>query len=133
MNTKTVKAKGREFQNKIRDLYRKVGLKYGLVDGDIEGRQMGGTGVDIIFSPRALNLFPHLIECKKHRKVSVPTLFVEHFDKYKDDKKLKLLFHENDRAPALVTMRAEDFLEMFEWCMKQYHKNIVDTYSTRVI
>ena len=112
MKTASAKAKGRELQQAIRDLYRVLGAKHGLVDGDIESRGMGQQGVDIIFSPAALKLFNHEIECKKHRQVRVPALFKEHFKKYKDTPALKLLFHEDNYSEPLVTMRAIDFIQL---------------------
>lgn len=114
MNTKGCKAKGRGFQNKIRNMYRAVGAKWGLEDGDIEGRQMGGIGVDIVFSPAAQGIFDHEVECKKHRRVAVSRLFEEHLEKYESTKSLKLLFHENDRSNTLVTMKAADFISLVD-------------------
>lgn len=121
MKTRSCKAKGREFQNKIRDMYRTVAGSR-LQPGDIEGRQMGGTGVDIVFSPAAQEVFKHLVECKKHRRVVVPTLFAAHYEKYKDDLGLKLLYHENDRSESLVTMRAKDFMQLLEKMISQEAK-----------
>jgi hypothetical protein len=112
MKTSSCKAKGRKLQQKIRDMYRELGKGLQLEDGDIESRGMGQQGTDIIFSPKALYVFDHDIECKKHKAVSVPKLFEEHYKKYKDNNHLKLLFHENDRSEALVTMRASDFLAL---------------------
>lgn len=112
MKTASAKAKGRALQQKIRDLYRQLGQAHGLVDGDIESRGMGQQGTDLIFSPAALKLFNHEIECKKHRQVRVPALFKEHFEKYKDTAALKLLFHEDNRSEPLVTMRAIDFIQL---------------------
>lgn len=114
MKTSSCKAKGRSFQQKIRDMYREVGKIWSLQDGDIESRGMGQAGCDLIFSPLALTAFPHDVECKKHRRVAVPTLFEEHFKKYEDVPSLKLLFHENDRSIPLVTMRAEDFMGLLK-------------------
>lgn len=112
MKTSSCKAKGRGFQDKIRDMYREIGKEYGLVDGDIVGRQMGGAGEDIVFSPKALTIFPHAIECKKHKSVGVPKHFAKHYTKYKSHYTTKLLFHENDRSEALVTLRAQDFIDI---------------------
>lgn len=112
MKTSSCKAKGRGFQQKIRDMYRELGVKRGLVDADIESRGMGQQGVDLIFSPAALAVFLHSIECKKHRRVSVPTQFKKHFDKYKTAPALKLLYHENDNSESLVTLRAADFMHL---------------------
>lgn len=109
MKTSSCKAKGRLFQQEIRDMYRSLGCTSGLVDGDIESRGMGQQGVDIIFSPKALTLFNHDIECKKHKRVAVPTQFKKHYEKYKSNTNLKLLFHENNHSMPLVTMKIEDF------------------------
>lgn len=91
-------------------MYREIGKDAGLVEGDIESIGMGQSGVDIILSPRAQGVFHHAVECKKHKRVAVPTHFAKHFAKYKDTPALKLLFHENDRSEALVTMQAKDFM-----------------------
>lgn len=113
MKTSSCKAKGREFQNKIRDMYRLIGQQASLVSGDIEGRPMGQAGTDIIFSPAAIKVFNHAIECKKHRRAAVPTLFEEHHAKYKGKGwELILLFHENDRSNTLVTMKASDLMTL---------------------
>ena len=112
MKTASAKAKGRGLQQEIRDLYRQLGQAYGLVDGDIESRGMGQQGTDLIFSPAALKLFNHEIECKKHRQVRVPALFKEHYKKYQDTSALKLLFHEDNYSEPLVTMRAIDFIQL---------------------
>jgi hypothetical protein len=95
-------------------MYRIVGKRQGLVDADIESRGMGQQGTDIILSPAAQALFNHSIECKKHKRVVVPKLFEEHFEKYKNAPTLKLLFHENDRSEPLVTMQAVDFMALLE-------------------
>lgn len=104
-------------------MYREIGRDYGLVDGDIEARPMGQNGVDIIFSPRALTVFDHSIECKKHAQVHIPAEFVKHYKKYKDDKSLKLLFSENNHSEPLVTMRAEDFMFIIEELLSLQEKD----------
>lgn len=114
MKTSSCKAKGRGLQQEIRDMYRLIGQHFGLYPGDIESRGMGQQGTDIIFSPLAQKIFNHSIECKKHKRVVVPKLFKEHYEKYKNDKSLKLLFHENDRSETLVTVRAADFMKLIE-------------------
>ncbi len=71
---------------------------------------MGQTGVDIIFSPAARDVFNHDIECKKHAQVRIPAEFKKHYKKYKDKPSLKLLFSENNYSEALVTLQAKDFM-----------------------
>lgn len=114
MKTSSCKAKGRGLQQKIRDMYREIGRIAELADEDIESRGMGQAGTDIIFSPRARSVFNYDIECKKHKSVSVPKHFKEHYEKYKDKPSVKLLFHENDRSDTLVTLKAEDFMTLIK-------------------
>lgn len=114
MKTSSCKAKGRGLQQKVRDLYRILASDKGMELGDIESRGMGQQGTDIIFSPAARRWFDHSIECKKHKRVVVPKLFKEHYEKYKKDNTLKLLFHENNHSETLVTLRAVDFMELIE-------------------
>ncbi len=123
MNTKSGKAKGRTLQNKVRDMYREIGKNYELVDGDVESRPMGQAGVDIIFSPRALSVFNHSIESKKHAAVRIPFHFKEHYKKYEKDSTLKVLFSENNRDQTLVTLRAEDFMFIIEELLNLQEKN----------
>lgn len=124
MKTSSAKAKGRVLQDKVREMYREIGRLYGLVDGDIEARPMGQAGVDIIFSPRALEVFNHSVECKKHAAVRIPAEFISHYKKYKDDASLKLLFSENNRSEPLVTMLAEDFMFILEELLNLQQKDI---------
>lgn len=116
MKTSSLKAKARVLQDKIVKMYQDVLCNeiYGLHEDDIKPAIMGQTGVDVIFSPAARELFDHAIECKKHAAVRIPYFFAEHYKKYKDDPSLKLLFSENNRSEPLVTMRAEDFMNLFE-------------------
>jgi hypothetical protein len=123
MKTSSAKAKGRGLQQRIRDMYRAIGKCYGLQDDDIESRGMGQQGVDIILTPRARDVFNHQVECKKHKRVAVPTHFEEHYAKYRDTMGLKLLYHENDRSPALVTLRVEDFMSILEELIHLQHKD----------
>ena len=75
---------------------------------------MGQSGVDIIFQPAGKTVFNQKIECKKHAAVQIPRFFKEHYAKYKNDDTLKLLFSENNHSEPLVTMRAEDFMDIVE-------------------
>lgn len=123
MKTSSAKAKSRVLQDKVRDMYRGVGRQYGLADDDVKPAVMGQTGVDIIFSPAGKEVFNHSIECKKHAAVRIPYFFAEHYKKYKGDSTLKLLFSENNRSEPLVTMRAEDFMNLVEELLSLQEKN----------
>lgn len=58
------KAKGRRFQQKIRDIFRDLGSNVGLVDDDIESTPLGVSGTDVRMSPQARKYFPWYVECK---------------------------------------------------------------------
>lgn len=118
ISPKSRKAKGREFQKDVRDKIREIGRKYDLHDEDVESRQMGGAGLDIVLTPAARELLGNLqIECKKQETLNVIGTFVKHAERYKDKPGFKILVHTRNsnakkKIPALVTITIEDFLEM---------------------
>jgi hypothetical protein len=65
IKTSSAKAKGRKFQQYIRDL---ITTFFFLKEGDVESRSMGAAGVDIMLSPVARERFPVSIEAKKTKK-----------------------------------------------------------------
>jgi len=70
MRPQSAKAKGRRFQQLIRDLLLKVaGSK--LEADDIRSTSMGAGGEDIQLSPAARKLFPYSIECKNVEKLNI--------------------------------------------------------------
>ena len=72
MKSRSGKNKGKRFQNwiaqQISDL---LGIPCEK-DGDIESRQMGMSGVDIILRGKAAELFPYSIEAKNQETFSLP-------------------------------------------------------------
>jgi len=71
MKPQSAKAKGRAYQQLVRDRIREVLEPYGVVDGDVESRGMGQNGSDIILSPLAKRLLPVEIECKSLAKAAI--------------------------------------------------------------
>ncbi len=67
MKTRSAKAKGRKLQDFVRDIFRDI-FRDKLQKEDIESRQMGGSGTDVIFTPAAKKLIPFDIECKNTQK-----------------------------------------------------------------
>jgi hypothetical protein len=63
IKTASAKAKGRKFQQHVRD--RILKMFPWLREGDVESRSMGAGGVDIMMSPVARRTLPLSIECKK--------------------------------------------------------------------
>lgn len=116
MKTSSCKAKGRRLQQEVRDLLLEILKPYGIEEGDIQSVAMGQSGEDLILSPAAKRILNLSIECKNRETLVVPTVFIEHYEKYRDDPSLKLLVHARNRSNAiakevfpLVTLRLSDF------------------------
>ena len=68
MKPSSAKAKGRNFQNKVRKLI----LEHLPIDErDIKTAVMGESGMDIKLSSKAQEIFPFAVECKKVEKISI--------------------------------------------------------------
>ena len=65
MKPSSAKAKGRNFQNKVREM---IIDKLGINEHDIKTAVMGESGMDIILSKAGRETFPYAVECKKSRK-----------------------------------------------------------------
>lgn len=68
MKTSSAKAKGRRFQQWVRDLLIE---DLQIHPEDIESRSMGAGGEDLIMARAAREKFPMSIECKNQEKVNV--------------------------------------------------------------
>lgn len=105
------KAKGRSGQNFMRDLFRKVGLVFGLENGDIESRPMGCSGTDLIFSPSAKKVIPFDIEVKVQEKLAL-------WDAWKqcvtntDDGRISLLCVKRNGTDMLCVIKADDLMNL---------------------
>ena len=114
--TASRKAKGRRLQQRIRDDLRKLGKGYraDFKDGDVESRPMGCCGTDVVLSPMAQIVFPFDIEAKNCESLNVSTIFWEHYGKYPNSKRLKMLIHAKNHTEPTVTMRWSDFLKVYD-------------------
>tara|TARA_R110000824_G_scaffold43088_6_gene126392 strand:- start:1328 stop:1660 length:333 start_codon:yes stop_codon:yes gene_type:complete len=68
MKTQSAKAKGRKFQNWVRD---KLIAVLSIHEEDIESRSMGANGEDLIMAQSARKRFPYSIECKNQERINV--------------------------------------------------------------
>lgn len=105
------KAKGRRFQNWVASKFSSIsGMPWGM-DKDIQGREMGQSGVDIKFYGLARRLFPFSIECKAQEKLAVPQWI-----KQAKSSLIKgttwLLFIKQNRQEPLVMMEAKEFFKL---------------------
>ena len=68
MKTQSKKAKGRRFQQWVRDKLIEV---LNIHPEDIESRSMGAGGEDLIMSRSAREKFPYSIECKNQESLNI--------------------------------------------------------------
>lgn len=68
MRPSSSKAKGRTFQQWVRDLL--ISLAPSLETDDIKSTSMGAPGEDIQLSPAARKVFPFSIECKSYASMA---------------------------------------------------------------
>ena len=68
MKTQSAKAKGRRFQQWVRD---KLIESLGIHPEDIESRSMGASGEDLIMARSAREKFPYSVECKNQERLNL--------------------------------------------------------------
>ena len=73
MKVKSVKAKGRNLQNLVRDRLREAFCNTTRIpklhEDDIKSQTMGMTGEDIVLSPKGKEMIPYSFECKNVEKL----------------------------------------------------------------
>ena len=74
MKPKSVKAKGRNLQNLVRDKLKDVYVHTSMIprlhDDDIKSQTMGMPGEDIVLSPKAREIIPFSFECKNVERLN---------------------------------------------------------------
>jgi len=98
----------------VRDDLLAKGAVHGLKVGDVVSRSMGAAGEDLMMSPKAMEVFPFVIECKNCESLNVRKVFDEHYSKYDKRVGLKMLVHSKNHSEPLVTLRWKDFIEVFD-------------------
>ena len=107
MKTQSAKAKGRRFQQWVRD---KLIENLNIHPEDIESRSMGAGGEDLIMARAAREKFPYSIECKNQEKVNVWSAYEqasENSGKYEPIAVIK----KNNQKP-LVVIDLEAFVQL---------------------
>ena len=106
---RSAKAKGRKFQQLIRDKIIELLEPYGVVAEDVKSTAMGQGGVDVQLSPYAQSLLPIAIECKHHKSMAVYGLF-EQAKANATEELDPVLFIKADRKEPLVVMTLGNYL-----------------------
>jgi len=108
MKTQSAKAKGRRFQQWVRDLLIE---DLHIHPEDIESRSMGAGGEDLIMARAAREKFPMSIECKNQEKVNVWKSYEQ--AKANSGDYEPVLFMKKNNSKPLVVVDAEFFVSLF--------------------
>ncbi|AUR81845.1 hypothetical protein NVP1015O_31 [Vibrio phage 1.015.O._10N.222.51.E5] len=103
------KAKGREFQNQVRDAVR-AHLGRSIREDDVTTAVMGESGVDIKLSPHARDLFPFSLECKRVERLSLFEAYQQSCDNHYENTIPAVVWRRNNKK-TLICMSLDDFLE----------------------
>ena len=107
MKAQSAKAKGRRFQQWVRDLLIE---KLEVHPEDIESRSMGAGGEDLIMARAAREKFPYSIECKNQESVNVWKAY-EQSEENSGDYEPICFIKRNNQKP-LVIVDAEYFVKL---------------------
>ena len=105
MKTQSAKAKGRRFQQWVRD---KLVESLGIHPEDIESRSMGAGGEDLIMARAAREKFPYSVECKNQEKLNVWEAYSQAVENSKNYEPMVVIKRNNHKA--LVVVDAEYFV-----------------------
>lgn len=109
MKTQSAKAKGRRFQQWVRDVLIE---KLKIHPEDIESRSMGAGGEDLIMARAARESFPYSIECKNQEALNVWKSY-EQSEANSGDYEPILFIKRNNQKP-LVVIDAEYFVNLHD-------------------
>lgn len=111
--TASRKAKGRRFQQAVRDDIIK---RLGIDPGDIQSTGMGQAGCDLYLSPEARKWFPYAVECKNQEKVSLWSWWDQCVTNAENEDLVPLLLIRRSRTEPLAVLWWDDFLAMRAAC-----------------
>ena len=109
MKTQSAKAKGRRFQQWVRD---KLIENLNIHPEDVESRSMGAGGEDLIMARAAREKFPYSIECKNQETLNVWKSYEQAQENSKDYEPVVVLKRNNSKP--LVLVDAEYFVKLHE-------------------
>ena len=116
MHPRSAKAKGRKFQQYVRDKF----LEYAkgiLEPDDVRSTSMGADGEDILLSPAARKIYPYSVECKHVEKLSIWKAIDQCIANAKHHIPA-VIFRKNHRE-AYVAIPLEHFMELISETRKK--------------
>ena len=109
MKPQSAKAKGRVFQQQIRD---KLIEQLEIHPEDIKSTSMGASGEDLTMARAAREKFPLSIECKNQETLSVWKAYEQ--AEANSGKYEPVLFMKKNRKKPLVVVDADYFISLFK-------------------
>ena len=109
MKPQSAKAKGRKFQQQVRD---KLIEQLEIHPEDIESRSMGAGGEDLIMARAARQKFNFSIECKNVERLNVYEAYEQASANSGDYE--PVLFMKKNRKKPLVVVDADYFISLFK-------------------
>ena len=103
MKTQSAKAKGRRFQQWVRD---KLIESLGIHPEDIESRSMGAGGEDLIMARAAREKFPYSIECKNQEALNIWAAYKQAEENCKGYEPLAVIKRNHHKPLAVVDLEA---------------------------
>ncbi len=105
------KAKGRKFQQAIRD---DLVDRLGIDPGDILSTAMGQSGCDLYLSPAARAQFPFGAECKAQERIALPEWWQQCARNAAAEGLTPLLVLKQSRREPLAVLRWSDLLALLQ-------------------
>ena len=128
MQTQSLKAKGRRWQQKVVKYILACFLD--LEKDDVRSTPMGCSGEDIQLSPKARELFSNSVECKNNERPNLRKAWAQaeaNAGQYNP-----LLFTTWNRGPELVTMRTSHYFNLIK-DLREVTNERVDTDDARMV
>ena len=107
MKTSSAKAKGRRFQQWVRD---QLIEQLDVHPEDIESRSMGAGGEDLILARAAREKFPYSIECKNQESINIWKAYEQAQENSKNYEPIVIIKRNNTKP--LVLIDADFFMKL---------------------
>lgn len=107
LTARGAKAKGRNYQQEIRDLI--LAAFPSLEPDDVRSTAMGASGEDIQLSPAARKLFAYQVECKRLKSIAA-LRFIDQCKLHGPHEPIAIC--REDRGESYCIVRFEHFLEL---------------------
>lgn len=127
MKVASRKGKGRRLQDFVRDVF-KVIFKDQLEEGDIESRQMGGAGTDVVLSPLAKKYIIFDVECKNVEKLNINEAYKQCVANTEKNR-ISLLIYTKNHSDISVNISIFDMFKLKNSEIDEKYRDMIVTMS----